>query len=419
MNREPKSSSALLIGIFLTAQVVSMLGSGSFPALLPLFVEEWGLSKTEAGWINGVYFAGYLTAVPVLVSLTDRVSPRRIYVLCGLVSAVSSFGFALYTDGFWSAVAFRTLGGIGIAGTYMPGLKLLNDHLEHASPDRDHSRATAFYVSGFGLGMALSYFVADAVTGALDWRWAFAAAGVGPLFAVGLIKLALPARDPDMGLAPATHYLDFRPVLRCRAAMGYVLAYAVHNFELFALRSWLVTFLVFAAASHPGLTPPASAATITGVAILLGPIGSILGNELSRRIGRQKTVTLLMLTSTASAFAFGFTADLDYRIVIAASIFYAVLVTADSASITAGVIAAAPVGYRGATMAVHSSIGFLGSFLGPVAFGMVLDLADPSGVGGATMASWIWAFVMSGVVVALGPLALAVLNPRRSSATPP
>ncbi len=410
MSPDPKPSSALLIGVFLTAQIVSMLGSGSFPALLPLFVEEWGLSKTDAGWINGVYFAGYLCAVPVLVSLTDRVPPRRIYILCVLVSAVSGFGFALFTDGFWSAIVFRTLGGIGIAGTYMPGLKLLNDHLEQASPDRDHSRATAFYVSGFGLGMSLSYFVTDAVTEAFDWHWAFAVAGIGPLFAIGLIQLALPTKDPELGLAPATHLLDFRPVLRCRVAMAYVLAYAVHNFELFALRSWLVAFLVFAAATHPGFTPPASAATITGVAILLGPIGSILGNEMSRRVGRRQTVTFLMLTSTAVAFAFGFVADLDFRIVIAASIFYAVLVTADSASITAGVIAAAPTGYRGATMAVHSSIGFLGSFLGPVAFGVVLDLADPSGIGGSTMGSWISAFVMSGVVVALGPVALALLG---------
>lgn len=401
---------APLIAVFLIAQVISMLGSGSFPALLPFFIETWSLSKTDAGWINGVYYAGYLVAVPILVSLTDRVPPRRIYILCIFVTALSAAGFALFTDGFWGAIVFRTLGGIGVAGTYMPGLKLLNDHLEQAFPGRDHSRATAFYVSGFGVGMSMSYFVTDAITEAADWHWAFGAAAVGPLLAIILIHTALPRRDPDLGRRPDTHLLDFRPVLRCRAAMAYVLAYTAHNFELFALRSWLVAFLVFAAATHPGFTPPASAATITAVAILLGPIGSVLGNELSQRIGRPRAVSLLMLASTAFAFTIGFTAYLDFRIVIAAAILYTILVTADSASITAGVIAAAPAGYRGATMAVHSSIGFLGSFLGPVAFGVVLDLADPSGIGGSTMGSWIWAFVMSGVVVALGPVALAVLG---------
>jgi len=36
-----------------------MVGVFSFPALLPDFVAEWGLSNTEAGWISGSIFAGY------------------------------------------------------------------------------------------------------------------------------------------------------------------------------------------------------------------------------------------------------------------------------------------------------------------------------------------------------------------------
>ena len=46
-----------------------MLGVAAFPALLPTFIGEWQLTNTDAGWINGIYFAGYLAAVPVLVGL--------------------------------------------------------------------------------------------------------------------------------------------------------------------------------------------------------------------------------------------------------------------------------------------------------------------------------------------------------------
>ena len=38
--------------------------------------------------------------------------------------------------------------------------------------------------------------------------------------------------------------LDFRPVLRNRAAMAFIVGYAGHTWELFALRAWLVAFLV-------------------------------------------------------------------------------------------------------------------------------------------------------------------------------
>ena len=35
-----------------------MAGVFAFPALLPTFVDEWSLTKTQAGWISGVYFGG-------------------------------------------------------------------------------------------------------------------------------------------------------------------------------------------------------------------------------------------------------------------------------------------------------------------------------------------------------------------------
>ena len=75
-------SAVQLISLMCFAQVVSMSGTLIFPSLLPTFVNIWGLTNTDAGWINGIYFAGYLIAVPVLVSLTDRTSPRKIYFLC-------------------------------------------------------------------------------------------------------------------------------------------------------------------------------------------------------------------------------------------------------------------------------------------------------------------------------------------------
>ena len=391
-----------------------MLGVAAFPALLPTFIGEWQLTNTDAGWINGIYFAGYLAAVPVLVSLTDRVSPRKIYTLCLVLTALSSAGFAFLTDGFWTAMAFRTLAGIGLAGSYMPGLKLLGDHLKAMADNKDQSRAVAFYTSSFGIGSAVSYYYAGVVAEAMDWHWVFAIAIIGPLAAMAITTAALPARDPAPTEAPVTHFLDFRPVLRCRAAMGYVLAYTAHNFELFALRSWIVTYLVFAAATGPGGEAAWSATAIAAVINLLGMPASVLGNELSQRIGRHRTITIVMLSSAVLACVLGFSADWPFWAVVTLAMVYGVTVTGDSASITAGVIAAAPEGYRGATMAVHSCIGFMGSFAGPLMFGVVLDLTGPGGIGGETVASWGWAFAFTGLVVALGPLALALLREKRN-----
>ena len=61
-------------------------------------------------------------------------------------------------------------------------------------------------------------------------------------------------------------------------------------------------------------------------------------------------------------------------------------------------------------MAVHSCIGFTGSFLGPVVFGLLLDLATPAGTIEAGVTAWGWAFAGIGLIAASGPVFLYVLR---------
>ena len=400
-----------LIVLVCFAEVLSMTGFGVFPGLLPTFFTEWGLSNTEAGWINGIYFAAYMIAVPVLVALTDRVDPRRIYAAAALCATAASVGFGVLAEGFWTAMVFRALAGLGLAGTYMPALKALTDHVD----DRLQSRAVAFYTATFSIGASLSYFLAGEFAAWLDWRWAFALSGLGPLAGAALLWARVPPSAPHHLTPPRRSLLDFRPILRNPRAMAYVLAYLFHNWELFALRSWIVTFLVYAQSLQPdgGLGKAWSATTIAALVNMTGLPASVLGNEASRRFGRRRVVVCVMLGSAVYASFLGFLAPVPFVVLVALCFVYNLTVTGESASITAGAVAASAAGERGATMAVHSFIGFSGAFLGPLAFGMVLDLA-----GDGEALAWGLAFVSSGLAVALGPLAIAVLLRRVPPASP-
>lgn len=402
----PASSPLAVTATLCIAEIAGMVGFSAFSALQPTFIEAWRLSNTEAGWINGIFFAGYLLTVPVLTSLTDRVRPRHIYAVSMLLSAGAALGFALLTDGFWAAIAFRALAGAGLAGTYMPGLKLLGDYL-HGT---EHSRSVAFYTSSFGIGASLSFVVAGEVAGAFGWHWAFAVGAAGPFAALLLVYARLPRTDPAPERTPDTHLLDFRPVLSSRPTMAYVLAYTVHNYELFAFRGWVVTFLVFAQGLDGGAAFFWSATTLAALINLVGVPASIGGNEFARRRDRHRVIVAVMLASAAIGFGLGFAAPLPYGLLVGLCIAYGVAAGGDSAAITAGVVAAAPRGYRGATMAVHSCIGFVGAFLGPLAFGVALDLSG----GGETVVSWGLAFALSGAVILLGPVALRTLGRARA-----
>jgi hypothetical protein len=78
----------------------------------------------------------------------------------------------------------------------------------------------------------------------------------------------------------------------------------------------------------------------------------------------------------------GWAAALPYPAVAGLVVIHAMLMTFDSASLTAGALAAAAPGQRGATMAVHSTLGFCCAFAGAIVFGAVLDLVGPERVAG-------------------------------------
>jgi len=153
------------------AHVASMSGFSVYATLLPRLQDEWGMNNSEAGFVSGMFFAGYMAAVPLLTSLTDRVDARRVYLVSSFVAAVALAGFALFVEGVKSAALLQLAAGAGIAGTYMPGLRALTDNVEGA---RGQSRAVAFYTAFFGLGSSLSILVSGSIADAVGWRWAFA-----------------------------------------------------------------------------------------------------------------------------------------------------------------------------------------------------------------------------------------------------
>src|SRR5919201_1018750 len=234
------------VPILVAAHVCSMLGFATFAALLPQLRDAWSLTNAQAGTVGGMFFVGYVASVSVWTALTDRGDARKIYAAGSVAAAAGSAGFALLARGFVSAMCFQALLGIGIGGTYMPGLRLLSDRIDGPK----QSRAIAFYTASFGVGTALSLALAGAVASRLGWRAAFLVASVGPLIAgmlvVGfLTPLIVTRTSHPVALVP---FKSWGPILRKREALAYIAGYAVHCLELFGSRSWMVAFLTFSAA---------------------------------------------------------------------------------------------------------------------------------------------------------------------------
>lgn len=393
-----KHSARRLTATMCGAEVLSMTGFAAYTTLLPQLQREWGLSNSEAGAISGFLFAGYMLSVPVLTSLTDRMDSRRIYLGACLLASIGAAFFAFFGAGFWSAAFAQFLIGAALGGTYMPGLKALTDHLEGAA----QSRATAFYTASFGVGSTISILVAGKIGATIDWHWAFWFGAVGPVLAGLLVVFAMPPGRMRAAEHHATALLDFRPVLKNRKTLPYIIGYAAHNYELFGQRSWMVAFLVFCAALQPEHAPMAlSAATLAAMINVLGPVFSVTGNEMAIRFGRQRIIFLFMTLSGVIACLIGYTAAWPWYIVVLLMMVHYGAMLGDSGALTSGAVASTPPEMRGAMMAVYSFIGFSTAFFAPLVFGLTLDLAG----GNQSVTAWGLAFASIGIFGVLSPLA--------------
>jgi len=389
------------------AEIFGLASIAVFPALLPTFQAEWNLSNTAAGWISAAYYAGYMILVPMLTSITDRIDridARRIMGLGAILGVLTAVGYAYFARGFWSALLLRFLSGVSLAGIYMPGLKVVGDHTEGEGTLQ--SRFISFYTASFSIGASLSYLLAGEINALAGWRWAFLASAISAAAALAIVIAYVPPARVRGGERQAL-LADFKVVFGSKAAMAFVLAYAAHMWELFSLRSWIVAFLTFSIQLQPAGAFTWSPTQVAFIINLIGLPASIGGNELSRLFGRRKVISLVMIVSAGLGIVLGFSAALPYLLVAFLAILYGVTIVGDSASLTAGVVAVAPDGYRGTTLAVHSTLGFCSAFLGPLTVGVVLDFF------GGNRLAWGMGFLCMAAGCLLGPVFLARMRSDR------
>ena len=395
-------SGARLVAIVCAAQIFVQIGAGFWPALLPQMMQRWSLSNSEAGWITAIFFGAYMVAVPVLVTLTDRIDGKKVYLFGVACTVAGHLMFGLFADGFWSAMATRALAGIGWAGTYMTGLKLLADQVD----SKLMSRAVTGHAASIGISGAVSYLLGDVLADQIGWRWTFVFSAVTAAIAWTMVALSVPPRLPAPHAKAQGALFDFRPVVRNRSAFAYSVVYCVHTLEMSALRGWGVAFLAFVAGSTGVTEGTLSPALVVTVMALLGTFASVLGNEASIRFGRRRLVATAMILSIGFAAILGFAGSTGYWLAVFLVIAYGVVVWLDSSSVTAGAAGNAEPARRGATLAVHSTLGYAGGFVGPLVVGWTLDLA-----GGMSPMAWGLAFLAVAVLMLLALAAFLIMRP--------
>lgn len=149
---------------------------------------------------------------------------------------------------------------------------------------------------------------------------------------------------------------------------------------------------------------------IATLAALLGvPVAMAVG-EIAARGDRRRVlgwVHIAALASGAALVASPLT-SLSPSVVAVLAILYGMAIYGDTGAVSAGTVASADPALRGATMAVHATIGFVGATLGPAVAGVALDLAG----GRQTPVAWSAALAVGVLGGLMGPAALRWIGRR-------
>lgn len=388
------------------AEVGTMLVFLNYSAVLPLLQAEWQLSSTEAGLIYSAYQIGYIALVVILSTLTDYVGAKPVYVGSALWAGLANLLFAFCARDLASAAVLRTLTGFGLAGTYMPGLRLVSE--KFASQRR--GRAVGLYVGAFVLGSTLSLLLTGVMASLASWRKAFVVTSFGPL-AGGAIALVFLKGESEFKRTPKLKLVEVKEnVFGNRPALLMIFGYVAHMWELYGMRGWLPAFLIarLMRAGRGLAAATGFGASLSAAVMLAGAVATALAGYLSDRFGRVRTIVALMLASSLCTSLLGWAWPLPFALVVGLSLANSFLTTADSSVLSTSITELVPGQSLGAAQALQSFLGFGAASVSSLVFGYILDLTnDPAALNTlGYLPHWGWAFGILGLGALVGPLLL-------------
>ena len=224
---------SLAVGGLVALAAAIGIGRFVYTPILPLMVEDLGMTKGTAGLLASANFAGYLAGA--LLAATPVVSgSRRRWLLAGLTVSALTTGAMAFVSSIPVFAVLRFTGGVASAFGLVFASALVLDRLAAAG----RSELSALHFAGVGVGIAVSALLSSGI-GALGggWRAIWLAGGGISIVAVGAVARLIPDRSgPAVVTGSRPHRID-------RRLAAFVVAYGLFGFGYIITATFLVAIV--------------------------------------------------------------------------------------------------------------------------------------------------------------------------------
>ncbi|MEU4364599.1 MFS transporter [Promicromonospora sp. NPDC023987] len=384
------------LGLIAATQVLAMAMWFSASAVLPTLRETWHLDGSQAGWLTATvqlgFVAGALTSA--VLNLPDRLPPQHLLAASAVGAAAATATIALFVSDFGTAVALRFVTGFFLAGVYPVGMKLMTSWFGSTG----RGLALGVLVGALTLGSALPHLVN--ASGTLPWQNVLlTASGLGVAAAIVATVLVRSGPHTSSGSRPHPRYVleMFRRPQPRDANLGYF----GHMWELYALWTWMATFILAAAPAHGQAT---GLLTFTAIGAA-GLAGSLLGGWAADRFGRARTAGTALVVSGSCCLLSPLFYLAPWPVLVAFLMVWGASVIADSGVFSTALSEVVDQRYVGTALTAQTAIGFLITVL---TINLVPITADVVG--------WQYAFLVLVPGPVVGALAMRAFGKRPASA---
>lgn len=206
------------------------IGRFVYTPILPLMVEDLGMTKSAAGLLASANFAGYLAGA-LAAALPALPGSRRRWLISALIASALTTAAMALPSSIAAFLLLRFVGGVASAFGLVFSSALVLDRLSALG----RPRLAALHFAGVGTGVAIDAVLA-AVLSPRGWRTLWLVAGLVSMLAVVVVAVVIPDRA---GAAAATS-----SARGARAPLAsLVVAYGLFGFGYIITATFLVAIV--------------------------------------------------------------------------------------------------------------------------------------------------------------------------------
>lgn len=298
-------------------------------------------SSVQLGFITG-------TLVFAFFAISDKFSPRRIFLVCALSGALANIAILWWATDLVSLLFFRFITGFFLAGIYPIGMKIAAGWYQ-----KSLGKAIGFLVGALVLGTAFPHFL-KSIGGALSWQLVIQSVSI--IAALGGIAMYLLVPDgPYISKGAAFNPKVLLQMLRTKNFRSAAFGYFGHMWELYTFWAFVPIILQHYAALNQW---QANFSWWAFLVIAAGSLGCIIGGFVSKQSGSARVAFFQLAVSGLLCLLSPLLFQLPPILFLLLLVIWGIVVVGDSPQFSALTAQTAPKKYVGSALTIVNSIGF-------------------------------------------------------------